>query len=343
MNLLFSCIGKRGYIADFFREHLSPEDRIIGSSNTPWTPGFRHCDKSYILPDIASDEYIPAVKEVCRLESISAILSFFDPDTAALSRHIEEFRALGVVPVMPSAPVCETCFDKYQTFLFLRKHRIQTAMTYKSVAEALAGVRSGQVRYPLYVKPRFGFASRNTLLTRNEKELTVFFQLEEQMLVQECLVGEAFNFDMLSDLESRVVSVVVWRKLLSRMGETERAITFRDQNLVQFGVELGTLLGNVGPLDADLFVKDGSIYVLELNPRFGGGYPTSHLAGADFPALIVQMLRGIKVRPRIGQFTDHVVMMKDNNVMGGPEHEFFSDLNITQLEASAGRPNSAVY
>ena len=58
MNILFSCIGKRGYIADFFRPHLQATDMIIGTSNTKWTPGFEHCDKNYILPDINSHHSI---------------------------------------------------------------------------------------------------------------------------------------------------------------------------------------------------------------------------------------------------------------------------------------------
>ena len=37
---------------------------------------------------------------------------------------------------------------------------------------------------------------------------------------------------------------------------------------------------------------DGKMYVLEVNTRFGGGYPTSHLAGADFTGALVGALQG---------------------------------------------------
>lgn len=41
-------------------------------------------------------------------------------------------------------------------------------------------------------------------------------------------------------------------------------------------------------MDCDVLVTGGGrISVLELNPRFGGGYPYSHVAGANIPAAIV--------------------------------------------------------
>jgi carbamoyl-phosphate synthase large subunit len=50
-------------------------------------------------------------------------------------------------------------------------------------------------------------------------------------------------------------------------------------------------------------------------PRFGGGYPVSHLAGAQFPQLILKMIKGETVQPQIGQFQSGVIMMKEYNVI----------------------------
>jgi len=62
--------------------------------------------------------------------------------------------------------------------------------------------------------------------------------------------------------------------------------------LEQFGFRIGEALGHIGNLDCDVFEKDGQYYLLEMNPRFGGGYPFSHLAGANYPAAIVAWLEG---------------------------------------------------
>lgn len=324
MNLLFSCIGKRGYIVDFFRPYLSRGDRIIGTSNTKWTPGFEHCDFNYVLPDIDCPEYISKVKEICQRESIDAILSFFDPDVVKLASHFDEFLAMGVQPVMPRQHIAEICFDKYQTFKFFTENGFLTPKTYLNYEEVMDLLMDGSLDYPLYVKPRNGFGSALTFKAHNEPEVNAFFHYAADMIIQEEMTGEAVDFDILNDLEGNVLSVVPWKKYRSKMGETEQAETFYDQNILNFGIELGSSLKHIGPLDADLFVNGSVISVLEVNLRFGGGYPVSHLAGANFPVKIIRMLKGEKMSPDIGQFEVGSVMMKDNLIIGGASDEFFA-------------------
>jgi carbamoyl-phosphate synthase large subunit len=42
--------------------------------------------------------------------------------------------------------------------------------------------------------------------------------------------------------------------------------------------------------------------VFEINPRFSGGIPLTIAAGADFPAMLVDLVLGREVRPVIGGF-----------------------------------------
>lgn len=326
MNLLFSCIGKRGYMARLFREQLGPGDRIIGTSNTRWTPGFNACDKGYLLPDLTSPEYIPAVLALCERERINGLLSFFDMDVHRLSKHVHEFEAIGVKCFIPRAEAADICFDKWRTFEFLREKGFETADTWLDLVSVKRAMDDGTLTFPVYVKPRAGFGSRNTFKARDWKELEVFFGLEPDMIVQEALGGDAYDFDILNDLQGRALSVVCWRKSLSRMGETEQATTVHDERLAEVGTRLANALGHAGPLDADLFLWNGKVYVLEINLRFGGGYPTSHLAGAGFPKAIVQMIRSEQPGIKQGDYKAGVVMMKELHTIGGEEEHFFTDV-----------------
>ena len=51
----------------------------------------------------------------------------------------------------------------------------------------------------------------------------------------------------------------------------------------------------LGNLDCDVLERDGLYYVLELNPRFGGGYPFSQEAGVNMPKAIIEWLKGNQI------------------------------------------------
>ena len=322
MNILFSCIGRRGYIAEYFRAYLGPNDRIIGTGNSKWTPGFRACDLAIILPDIASSDYIPTLITLCREQKVDALLSFNDQDIDVLSRHLDEFRTAGVLPVVPSPEINDICFDKYRTYLFLKDHGFNTPKTYIDLEKALRDLDADELAFPLIVKPRRGSASYNLFRARNVKELDVFFNYAPDMLLQEMIAGQEYGFDICNNFQGQVLSVVPKRKITMRSGETDQAETCNTSSLIELGLRLGKELGHIGPLDVDLFVQGSKTFILELNPRFGGGYPLSHLAGADFPHLIFKMIKGETVEPQVGQFRSGVIMMKEYNILEGQMTEF---------------------
>jgi carbamoyl-phosphate synthase large subunit len=332
MNLLLSCVGKRGYIADFFRPHLRPGERIVGTSRTPWTPGFAACDVGVLMPPISSDEYLPAVVELCERYEVGGLLSFYDPDVMALSTATGRLRAAGVVPFIPDEGTARIGHDKWATFEALGAAGFDVPDTTIDLAEALVGLAAGRFRYPLVVKPRTGSGSADVFIAHTERQLVAFFEYAPGMLVQTHIDGEMYDIEALGDTSGRVLHVVAWRKFLSRQGETEQAVTVHDPELVETGRRLAELIGLVGPMDVDLFrTRDGRVVILELNLRFGGGYAVSHLAGADFPGLIMQVLRGDEPEPRIGCYQADVGLLKALHVLGGATGPFLSRLASGEL------------
>lgn len=318
MNLLFSCIGKRGYVADFFRPHLKTGDRIIGTGNTPWTPGFRSCDASVILPDNDKPEYIPAVLDLCERQEIDAILSFCDPDVRSLAHAAVQFEARGIRMILPSARAADLAFDKFLMFKFLTDNGIPTPRT------ALDLEGAARFSFPMFVKPRRGSGSRMTFRARDPGELNAFFNYEPDMIIQEAALGEEVNLEICSDFAGEPVGVSLWRKYRSTLGETEQAETFRDEQVLEFGFRFSRLLRATGPMDIDIIRTANELVLLEANPRFGGGYPVSHLAGADFPRLILDLIRHGRVDPHYGYATG-VVMMKQLHIIGGAKESFFAN------------------
>jgi carbamoyl-phosphate synthase large subunit len=170
----------------------------------------------------------------------------------------------------------------------------------------------------MIVKPRFGFGSANTWAVHSSKQLEVLFNYAPDMVAQEFVAGDELNLSILAGLDGQVLSIVPCLKVLMACGETQQAVTVDAPQLLELGRRLAITTGLMGPMDVDLIrARDGTAYVIDVNPRFGGTYPLSHMAGADFPRLIVQIMEGARPSPRIGVYDRGICMLKSVGVVGG--------------------------
>jgi carbamoyl-phosphate synthase large subunit len=174
-----------------------------------------------------------------------------------------------------------------------------------------------EIRFPMIRKPRFGSASVGVSVIHNADELLPPKEDSTEYIYQERIVGQEVNLELCGDLNGRVMSVSSWRKLISRNGETQLAITTRRNDLIENALSLGEKASIVGPCDIDIIDRDGQLFLIEFNMRFGGGYPVSHLAGANFLELLVRVQRG-ETPPLHTGFLDEIFMMKNLQPFGGP-------------------------
>jgi carbamoyl-phosphate synthase large subunit len=96
--------------------------------------------------------------------------------------------------------------------------------------------------------------------------------------------------DVINDLEGHYMATIIKQKLAMRAGETDKAVTVYNNQLQKIGSCLGNSLRHVANLDCDILEQNGNYYVIDLNPRFGGGYPFSQMAGANVPAAILEWI-----------------------------------------------------
>ena len=96
--------------------------------------------------------------------------------------------------------------------------------------------------------------------------------------------------------EGNHVAVSVKQKLAMRAGETDKAVTVDLPEVRELGATIGRNLHHIGNLDVDIMQRaNGDYCVLELNPRFGGGFPFSYEAGVNLPLAIIKWLCGEEV------------------------------------------------
>jgi carbamoyl-phosphate synthase large subunit len=154
----------------------------------------------------------------------------------------------------------------------------------------------------IIIKDRFGSGSSGLInVVAGDLSLAVGWATRSggpgphNLIAQPALDGVEYGLDIVAPLKAGAhpVAVLARRKVRMRSGETDQAISADAAPFSALGERLTTWLGHRGSVDVDVIVSDDGVpSVIDINPRFGGGYPFNHLAGADLPALFVAQLNG---------------------------------------------------
>jgi carbamoyl-phosphate synthase large subunit len=315
MNVMLTCAGRRKYLVTFFREALHGDGSVFAGDANRGAPALAAADRAFILPSLDDPSYVECVLEICARHQVGLLVSLHDLELPLLARHLDQFHAVKTIPVISAPAVIDTCLDKVAAGRFLATCGISEPATYLSLDEARLALRRGVLTFPVVVKPRWGTASLGIEYAFDDEELEFAHALLRKRLtrsvlkglhgddpnngiiIQEKLTGDEYGIDIINDLDGRHMATMVRRKLEMRAGETDRAVTAQADVLGALGARLGRALGHIGNLDCDVIVNNGRSCVLDMNPRFGGGYPLSHLAGANLPAALVAWASGREADP----------------------------------------------
>lgn len=308
MRILFTCAGRRGYLFPYFRA-AAPDVEILAADADSHASALLLADRAFLLPPMEAEGYRRTVAELCRRERVDLVFSLHDYDLAHLAALREELAAAGTRAVISSPEVIDRCTDKLRTSEFLARQGLPAPATWPA-ARAIELAGRGELGFPLFLKPRRGSASIGIHRVEDRERMEAIARLREDYLAQECLVGVEYGIDVLNDFEGRPMAVTVKRKLAMRGGETDRSVTVKEPDLIELGRRTGEALGHVGNLDMDVFVTDTGPRILELNPRFGGGYPGSHVAGADYPGKILALVRESRRPERLDEYEEGVYCFK---------------------------------
>ena len=307
-NILFTCAGRRTYLLKYFKEQLGNEGKVIGADMQLSAPALSVADVKEQVPAVYAHDYIDRVLDICRRNDVAAIICLNDLELPILAANSERFAAEGILPIVSPTEIIDICFDKYRTARYVESLGLSTPATYINLAEAKEALAAGRLAFPLVLKPRWGSGSIGIEFVNNLEELSEVYAMllkkvkksilatastgEEYILIQQKIEGQEYGMDVMNDLAGRNRGVPVKKKLAMRAGETDKAQTVNNAEIRAIGMKLGENLHHIGNLDVDVFEKDGKYYVLELNPRFGGGFPFSYEAGVNFPKAIIEWLKG---------------------------------------------------
>lgn len=282
-NILITSAGRRVSLVKNFQETLkkfNADGEVFTTDMNPHlSPACQISDGFLEVPRVTDKKYLGILKEYCIDKKISILVPTIDTELHILAAVKEEFLKAGIFISISSKEICDTFYLKDSTEKFFTESGFDTLKSIEDIESC---------DYPIFAKLNNSSCSIGAQVVytpENAKELSQ----DKNYLFQEYIQADEFTVDVFIAHNSEVLSIVPRQRLEVRAGEVSKAKTLKDKDIIDSIKKLSShLKGAYGCLTVQLFKTDTRIIFIEINPRFGGGYPLSVLSGANFAEYLIK-------------------------------------------------------
>ncbi len=284
-NVLLLSAGRRVELAQAFLAEIKTRDVKAKLFAVDLNPNFsaacQVADHSYQAPRVTDPQYIDFILDTCRLQQIGLVVPTIDTELLVLAQHRDAFATERIHLVISDEALVRVCRDKRKTASIFKKLGIATPDIYKK----------NWIQYPCFAKPYDGSCSIGSLRLQSNSDLNEDVLNDKKMMFME-LVGNDFSeytVDAYFNRNGALCCMVPRLRIEVRSGEISKGVTRRDHVYEYLLPRLQHLKGARGCITLQLFAKHESneFTAIEINPRFGGGYPLSYSAGANYPCWLL--------------------------------------------------------
>lgn len=290
-NILILSAGRRVELVQSFQKaakRLNIKSNVVAGDCSETAPAIYFADRKAILPRIDEVNYIDEIINVCKREGIRLVIPTIDTDLLLLSEERERIESeSGAVVLISSTEVISICRDKINTQKFLEENEFKIPKMYSEEE-----LDSGEIEFPLFIKPKSGSSSINTFKVNNIEELATYRSLIKEPIVQDFMEGKEFTVDVFLDFDGNLITVVPRLRMATRSGEISKGKIIKDKEIIEDIKRLVEVLKPIGHITIQLMKTNKGIEYIEINPRFGGGAPMSIQSGADSCENLYRLLMG---------------------------------------------------
>jgi carbamoyl-phosphate synthase large subunit len=308
-NILITSAGQRVALVRGFQETLRrffPEGMVYTTDMNPkLAPAAYVSDGCFEVPRCTSDEYIDALLTICLGNGIGLIVPTIDTELVILSANKEKFAKQGVTVSVPDYDFVMKCRDKRNTGQYFEEHGIRVPKP----------VDKFHPTFPLFAKPYDGSLSVNLHFIKNDKELIDEILEDPKLLFMEYIDNEVYKeytIDMYYGRDNKVKCIVPRERIKVRAGEINKGMTEKEPLTQYLYDRLETIEGCIGCICAQVFLNKATNEVIgiEINPRFGGGYPLTYAAGGNYPEFLIrEYFLGEEIQYK-DDWKDHLLMLR---------------------------------
>lgn len=313
-NILVLSAGRRVELVEAFQKELKFRGldwKVFATDMNPeFSAACQVADHWVKAPRVSDPSYIDFLLELCKYKKISLIIPTIDTELALLAQSREQFEAVGINLVVSDAALVQQCRDKRQTAKLFFKLNISTPEIF---------TRSN-IKFPCFAKPYDGSCSVGAIPLYTRDMLSDSLLDDEKMMFMEMIDNtyEEYTVDAYYNRIGKLCCFVPRQRIEVRAGEVCKGVTRRHHVYRYLEDKLQKLKGARGCITLQLFSKlqTGHFAALEINPRFGGGFPLSYSAGANYPGwLIDEYLLGQEVHFHDDWEADLMMLRYDAKVL----------------------------
>lgn len=285
-NILILSAGRRVELLESFilnAKSLGLESRVFGADMSPeMSPACLSADSYFEVPRVTSDDYIDTLLSLCLENDIKLVVPTIDTELKVLSKYKEKFGALDIEVVISDLRLIKYCRDKRLTAKWFEELSIDNPIIFEK----------DNIQYPCFCKPYDGSCSKGALVIPTKNELSQKLLNDPKNMFMELIpkTYSEYTVDGYYDQYSQLKCLVPRKRLEVRSGEVSKGVTRKNFVYDYLLPKIKELPGAIGCITFQFFVNEETMAIkgLEVNPRFGGGFPLSDAAGANFTKWIIQ-------------------------------------------------------
>ncbi|HVX50603.1 MAG TPA: ATP-grasp domain-containing protein [Chitinophagaceae bacterium] len=283
MNILITSAGQRVSLVRIFKKELMkmyPTGNVFTTDMCPHlSPACRVSDKSFQVKKVTDRGYIEELLNICLRYKIKMVIPTIDTELLELAYNKDKFACLGIHVVISSPGFVEKCRDKRKTNIFFQQHDIDIPRP----------IDKNNPSFPMFIKPYDGSLSADTFIIYKQEDIKKKYVEDERYLFMEYINKQEYDeytVDMYYDRDSILKCLIPRKRLVIRAGEITKGITCKNSLVPFLKTHLEHIEGVTGCITAQFFLHktEEHIMAIEINPRFGGGYPLSYHAGGNYPS-----------------------------------------------------------
>ena len=252
-------------------------NKLIGMDYFSDTIGSHWTDSNYVLPDILDDDvdnriWVDFIVSVIQENKVKILFIGVDFELYLFSKYKHYIENLtSCVIVVSDKKTIKIADDKYLTYKFLKDNHFNYPLTFLTTEIDNAIVKQ-EITFPMVVKPRNGYRSRNIYVVRDKIELYEKIQLIENPIIQEYIGNDKTEYTCgVITFHGNVKQSIVLKRDL-KDGNTSRTYLKNSfsKDIKEYIEKVSAELGQFGVCNFQLRIDNNIPKIFEINARHSG-------------------------------------------------------------------------